>query len=63
MSEYSEETEGLSTRASDPLSVGGFGTVEEQTVGSFRLIPRMMADTKTTPKVVIFLMGESPDDD
>ena len=63
MSEYSEETEGLSTRASDPLSVGWFGTVDEQTVGSFRLIPKIMADTKTNPKVVIFLMGESPDDD
>ena len=53
----------MSARASDPLSVGWFGTVDEQTVGSFRLIPKIMADTKTNPKVVIFLMGESPDDD
>ena len=53
----------MSTRASDPLSVGGLGTVEAQTVGIFRLIPRMMTDKKTTPKVVIFLMEESPGDD
>ena len=43
------------------------GTVEAQTVGIFRPIPRMKTDKRTTPNVVIllpgFLRGESPGGD
>ena len=67
LSEYSEETEGSSARPPDPLGVEEVGTVEAQTVGIFRPIPRMMTDKRTIPNVVIllsgFLRGESPGDD
>ena len=53
----------MSARPPDPLGVGEVGTVEAQTVGIFRPIPRMMTDKRTTPNVVIFLMEESPGDD
>ena len=63
LSEYSEETEGSSARPPDPLGVEEVGTVEAQTVGIFKPIPRMMTDKRTTPNVVILLREESPGDD
>ena len=44
--EYSEETEGSSARPPGPMEAEEVGTVEAQTVGIFRAIPRMKTDKR-----------------